>query len=110
MTMLESIMGVWIIASVISASPEVQDAEIKKHLGNLATFKQTEATFSGTTCDKAKYAFHPKDRDADDHIKITCTNHIEMVFPNLYAIDEQHIRAKLEGVNYELYRNTQRQK
>jgi hypothetical protein len=31
MMMLDSIMGVWIIASVISASPEVQNAEIKKN-------------------------------------------------------------------------------
>jgi hypothetical protein len=108
--LLDSIMGVWIIASVISASPEVQNAENKQTLGSLATFSQTEATFGKSRCDRPKYAFHEKDQDADDHIKITCINHGELVFPNLYAIDEQHIRAKIEGVNYELYRYSQKQK
>lgn len=106
---LDSIMGVWIIASVISASPEVQNAEDKQTLGSIATFSQNEATFGKTTCDKPKYVFHEKDQDADDHIKITCIDHTELVFPNLYSIDEQHIRAKIEGINYELYRYSQKQ-
>ena len=108
MTMIESIMGVWIIASIISVSPDVQKDEIKKHLGNLATFTKAEADFDGTNCTKPKYAFHPKDQDAEDHVKISCIDHVDMIFPNLYAIDDQHIRAKIEGVNYELFRNTQK--
>jgi hypothetical protein len=109
MMALDSIMGVWIIASVISASPEVQNVENKQTLGSIATFSQTEATFGKTTCNKPKYVFHEKDQDADDHIKITCIDQAELVFPNLYSIDEQHIRAKIEGINYELYRYSQKQ-
>jgi hypothetical protein len=109
MMALDSIMGVWIIASVISASPEVQNAENKQTLGSIATFNQNEATFGKTTCDKPKYVFHKKDQDSDDHIKITCIDNAELVFPNLYSIDEQHIRAKIEGINYELYRYSQKQ-
>lgn len=110
MMLLDSIMGVWIIASVISASPDVQNAETKKTLGSVATFSQTEAKFGERTCDSPKYAVHEKDQDADEHIKISCIGHTELVFPNLYAIDEQHIRAKIEGINYELYRYSQKQK
>jgi hypothetical protein len=108
-TMVDSIMGVWIIASVISASPQVQDDQIKKNLGNLATFSRAEATFSENACKNPKYAFHPKDNDSDDHVKISCPGHDEMIFPNLYAIDEQHIRAKINDVNYELFRNSQKE-
>ena len=109
-TMLESVMGVWIIASVISASPQVQQDQIKKNLGNLATFSPAEATFSANVCKNPKYAFHPKDKDAEDHVKISCPSNVEMIFPNLYAIDEQHIRAKINDVNYELFRNSQKEK
>lgn len=109
MMALDSIMGVWIIASVISASPEVQNAENKQTLGSIVTFSQTETIFSKTACNKPKYELHAKDQDADDHMKITCLDHAELVFPNLYSIDEQHIRAKIEGINYEFYRYNQKQ-
>src|SRR5215471_8649101 len=108
-TMVDSIMGIWIIASVISASPQVQEDQIKKNLGNLATFSPAEATFSENACKNPKYAFHAKDQDSDDHVKISCPGHDEMIFPNLYGIDEQHIRAKINNVNYELFRNTQKE-
>ena len=110
MMALDSIMGVWIIASVISVSPEIQNAENKQTLGSIAAFSQNEVTFGKITCNRPRYAFHEKDQDADDHIKVTCIDRSELVFPNLYAIDEQHIRAKIEGVNYELYRYSQKQK
>ncbi len=108
MTMIDSVMGVWIIASIISSSPDVQQTEINKNLGNLAAFSSTEATFSATECRNPKYSFHPKDQDAEDHVKIVCPSRADAIFPNLYAIDDQHIRAKLNNVNYELFRNTQK--
>ena len=108
MTMIDSVMGVWIIASIISSSPDVQQTEINKNLGNLATFSSMEATFSETACKNPKYSFHPKDRDAEDHVKIVCPSRADAIFPNLYAIDDQHIRAKLNNLNYELFRNTKK--
>jgi hypothetical protein len=104
MTMLASIMGVWIIASIISSSPGVQTGADDKNLGRLAKFSSEEATFNDNACKNPKYSLHPKDHDADEHVKINCPAEPGMVFPNLYAIDEQHIRAKLDGVNYELFR------
>jgi len=73
-------------------------------------FSQTEAIFGKTACNKPKYELHTKDQDADDHMKITCLDHAGLVIPNLYSIEEQHIRAKIEGTNYEFYRYSQKQR
>jgi hypothetical protein len=105
MAMLEAVMGVWIIASIISEVPNVPlDPNAGQNLGRLATFSTREATFNEKKCPNPKYAFHPKDKDADDHVKISCPSNAAMTFPNLYGIDDQHIRAKVGGINYELYR------
>ena len=61
MTMLASIMGVWIIASIISSSPGVQTGADDKNLGRLAKFSSEEATFNDNACKNPKYSLHPKD-------------------------------------------------
>ena len=105
MAMLESVMGIWIIASVISGTPNVQTAPgPEKNLGQIVKLSQQEAVFNESLCKNPKYSFHAKDKDSDDHVKIFCPSNPNLEFPNLYAIDDQHIRAKLNGVNYELFR------
>ena len=64
MTMLASIMGIWIIASIISSSPGLQTGADDKNLGRLAKFSSEEATFNDNVCKNPKYSLHPKDHDA----------------------------------------------
>ena len=105
MAMLEAVMGVWIIASIISDTPNVRtEPGPEKNLGQLVKLSPQEATFNESVCKNPKYSLHAKDRDSDEHVKIYCPSNANLAFPNLYAIDGQHIRAKLNGVNYELFR------
>ena len=105
MAMLESVMGIWIIASIISETPNVRiEPGPEKNLGQIVKLSPQEATFNESFCSNPKYSFHAKDQETDDHVKIYCPSNPNLAFPNLYAIDDQHIRAKLNGVNYELFR------
>lgn len=105
MALLESVMGVWIIASIISDTPNVPtEPGPEKNLGQIVELNRQQATFNEIVCKNPKYSLHPKDRDAEEHVKIYCPSNATLAFPNLYTIDDQHIRAKLNGVNYELYR------